>query len=133
MKAIETQDKAVIVPIPWEIIKVGGTIIDKGLIDVGLIFRKCTVSKRPINKTICLEFIVGASFLEIYKRIPQHINISKKFMISEIIKLKLFICLVTNSYEVVVEIIIKTNKIKNLSIFFKFINFWVRAWLLIHK
>ena len=82
IKAIETQDNAVIVLIPCEIINVGVTIIDKGLIVLKLIFRICTISNRPINKKICLEFIVGSSFLEIYTRTPQHIRISKKFVIT---------------------------------------------------
>jgi len=86
IKATETQDKAVIVLKPCEIINVGVTIIDKGLIDLKLIFRICTKSKRPINKKICLEFIVGFSFLEIYTRIPEHKRISRKFVATEIIK-----------------------------------------------
>ena len=31
IKAIDTHVRAVRVPIPWEIIRAGGTIIDKGL------------------------------------------------------------------------------------------------------
>ena len=123
IKAIETQDNAVIVPIPWEIIKVGGTIIDKGLIVLRFIFRICTISKRPINKKICLELIVESSFLEIYKRTPQHIKISKKFTTTAIIKLKFCNGLVTNSYEVIIEMIIQTNKIKNLSILLILVKF----------
>tara|TARA_Y100001978_G_C23440703_1_gene312874 strand:- start:240 stop:515 length:276 start_codon:yes stop_codon:yes gene_type:complete len=65
IKAIETQDNAVIVPIPCEIINVGGTIIDKGLIVFTLIFKICIVSKRTISKKICLESMVGSSLLEI--------------------------------------------------------------------
>jgi len=65
INAIETQDNAVIVLIPCEIINVGVTIIGNGLIVLKLIFRICTISKRPINKKICLEFIVGFSILEI--------------------------------------------------------------------
>tara|TARA_Y100001935_G_scaffold597_1_gene479 strand:+ start:840 stop:1169 length:330 start_codon:yes stop_codon:yes gene_type:complete len=86
ISAIETQDNAVIVPIPCEIINVGVTIIDKGLIVLKLIFRICAISKRPINKKICLEFVVGSSFLEIYTRTPEHIRISRKFMVNGIIK-----------------------------------------------
>ena len=98
-------------------------IIDKGLIVLHLIFRICTISKRIINKKICLELIEGSSFLEIYTRIPQHINISKKFKVTKIIKLNLFIGLVINSNEVIKEIIMQTNKIKNLSIFLRLVNF----------
>ena len=86
INAIETQDNAVIVLIPCEIINVGMTIIVKGLIVLKLIFRICTMSKRPINKKICLEFIVGSSSLEIYTRTPEHIRISRKFMVTEFIK-----------------------------------------------
>ena len=123
IKAIETQDNAVIVPIPWEIINVGGTIIDRGLIVLRLAFIICTISKKTINKKICLEFIEGSSFLEIYTRTPQHIKISKKFIIAEIIKLRFCIGLVMNSYEVIIEMITHTNKIKNLSICFRLVNF----------
>ena len=123
IKAIETQDSAVIVPIPCEIINVGGTIIDKGLIVLRLTLRICTMSKSPSNKKICLEFRLGSSFLEIYTRITQHIRISKKFMINEIIKLKLCIGPLRYSYEVIMEMIIQTNKIKNLSIFLRLVNF----------
>ena len=133
MKAIETQDNAVIVPIPCEIIKVGGTIIDKGLKVLILIFRISIKSKRPTNKKICLEFIVGSSFLETYIRTPKQISISKKFIITEIMKLKFCTDSLTNSYEEMKEIIIQTNKIKNLSIFLIFVNFLLGDWLLIHK
>tara|TARA_B100000212_G_scaffold97230_1_gene71346 strand:+ start:210 stop:683 length:474 start_codon:yes stop_codon:yes gene_type:complete len=133
IKAIETQDSAVIVPIPCEIINVGGTIIDKGLIVLRFIFRICTMSKSPSNKKICLEFKLVSSFFEIYTRTTQHIRISKKFMINEIIKLKFCICPVKYSYEVIMEMIIQINKIKNLSIFLRLVNFLVGIWLLIHK
>jgi len=133
IRAIETQDNAVIVPIPCEIIKVGGTIIDKGLIVLRLILRISTISKRPINKKICLEFIVGSSFLEIYRRTPQQIKISKKFMITETIKLKLYIGLVTNSYEVIIEMITQTNIIKKLSILLILVSLCIGTWLFIHK
>ena len=86
INAIETQDNAVILLIPCEIINLGGTIIDKGLIVLKLIFRICAISKRKINKKICLEFIVGFSFLEIYTRTLEHIRISRKFMVNGIIK-----------------------------------------------
>ena len=123
IKAIETQDNAVIVLIPCAIINVGGTIIDKGLIVLKLILRICTVSKRLINKKICLEFIVGSSFLEIYTRTPEHISISRKFMVTEIIKCKFCIGLETNSYEVLMEMNTQIIKIKKLSIFLIFVSF----------
>tara|TARA_B100000212_G_scaffold224972_1_gene170790 strand:- start:491 stop:931 length:441 start_codon:yes stop_codon:yes gene_type:complete len=122
IKAIETQDNDVIVPIPCEIIKAGGTIIDKGFNVLRLNFRISTKSKRPINKNICLEFIAGSSFLEIYTRTPLHIRISKKFKVTEIIKLRFCIELVTNSYEVIREMNIQVNKIKNLSILLTLVN-----------
>ena len=77
--------------------------------------------------------MVGFSFLEIYTRTPQHISISKKFMITEIIKFKLYNGLETISNEVIKEMIIQTKKIKNLSILLILVNFCVGAWLLIHK
>ena len=75
--AIETQDKAVIVPMPCEIINAGGTINDKGLIDSKFIFIVWTINRRPIIRIICLEVIIGFSFLEIRIKIPQHTSISK--------------------------------------------------------
>ena len=108
-------------------------MIDKGLIVLRLIFRICTISRSPINKKICLEFIEVASFLEIYTRTPQQIRISKKFMITKIKKLKFWIGLVANSYEVIIEIITQIRKITNLSNFLILVNFFVGSWLLIQK
>ena len=107
--------------------------MDKGFIVLRFIFRICTISKSPINKKICLEFILGSSFLEIYTRTPQHIRISKKLIINEIMKLKFCIGLVINSYVVIKEMIIQTNKIKKLSILWILVGFLVGDWLLIHK
>ena len=133
IKAIETQDNAVIVPIPWEIINVGGTIMDKGLIVLKLIFRICVKSKKPINKKICLELILGFSFLEINIRIPLQISISKKLIIMENIRLKFWIWRVTNSYEDIIENTIQNDKIKSLSNFLIWADFREGYWLLIHK
>ena len=89
MQAMETQVKAVKVPIPWEIIKVGGIINDKGLIDSKLIFEICTINKRPRIRRICLELINGFSLFDMRISNMQYIKISKKVMIQLERRLKL--------------------------------------------
>ena len=70
--AIETQAKAVMVPIPWEIIKAGGMMIDKGLNpDPNIFFIIWTTNSSEIIKRICLELIFGFSFLETSIKNPQ--------------------------------------------------------------
>ena len=84
-QAIETHVKAVIVPIAWDIIKAGGTMIDKGLNVSEFNFMNWDISNRPIIKMICLAFIVGFSLLEIRIKIPQNSSISIKVMSHEVI------------------------------------------------
>ena len=77
--AIDTQARAVIVPIPWEITKAGGTIIDKGLVlDPKIVFIVWTINRSETINRICLEFIVGFSFLETSIKKKQLIKTSKK-------------------------------------------------------
>ena len=79
--AIETQAKAVMVPIPWEIIKAGGMIIDKGLNpEPNTFFITWTNNNSEIIKRICLELIFGFSFLETSIKNPQVNNTSVKLM-----------------------------------------------------
>ena len=89
--AIDTQVKAVMLPIPWDIINAGGIIIDNGLmVEAETNFMICTAKRRVIIKMICLEEIAGFSFLETNIKIPELISISAKFKnqekISEIFK-----------------------------------------------
>ena len=78
MQDIETQAKAVMLPMPWEIINAGGTIIDNGLIvEPNETFIACTDKSREMIKIICLEFIVGFS-LETNIKIPQLTKTSVK-------------------------------------------------------
>ena len=64
--AIDTQVKAVMLPIPWDIINAGGIIIDNGLMVVPKDnFVVCTAKRRVTIKKICLEEIAGFSFFEI--------------------------------------------------------------------
>ena len=91
MHAIDTQVKAVMLPMPWDIIKAGGIIIDKGLIvEAKANFEPCAAKRRVVIKMICLEEIVGFSFLETNIKIPQLISASVKVKsqekISEIFK-----------------------------------------------
>ena len=82
--AIETHAREVIVPIPCEIIKAGGTIIDKGLRTViKVIFVVWAINKRDIIKRICLELIVGFSFLETKIKNPQLTKTFVKLILQE--------------------------------------------------
>ena len=75
--AIDTQAKAVMLPIPWDIINAGGIIIDNGLIvEAKANFVTCTAKRRVIIKKICLEEIVGFSFFETNIKTPELISIS---------------------------------------------------------
>ena len=73
---IDTQVKAVMLPIPWDIINAGGIIIDNGLmVETKTNFVTCTAKRRVTIKKICLEEIVGFSFFEINIKIPELIRI----------------------------------------------------------
>ena len=75
--AIETQAKAVMLPIPWDIINAGGTIKDNGLmVEAKANFVACTAKRRVMIKMICLEEIVGFSFFETNIKTPELISIS---------------------------------------------------------
>ena len=77
--ATDTQTKAVMLPIPWDIINAGGIIIDNGLIvEAKANFVTCTAKRRIMIKIICLEEIVRFSLLETKIRIPELINASVK-------------------------------------------------------
>ena len=77
--AIDTQAKAVILPIPWDMINAGGIIIDNGLIvEAKANFVTCTAKRRLMIKKICLEEIVGFSFFETNIKTSQLISISVK-------------------------------------------------------
>ena len=66
-------------PIPWDIINAGGIIIDNGLmVETKTNFVTCTAKRRIMIKKICLEEIVGFSFLETNIKIPELISISVK-------------------------------------------------------
>ena len=77
--AMDTQARAVIVPMPWEIIKAGGTIIDKGLSpDPKIFFINWTINRSEIIKRICLELMFGLSFIETSINNPQLNMTSRK-------------------------------------------------------
>ena len=89
--AIDTQAKAVMLPIPWDIINAGGIIIDNGVIVEDKVnLEACTAKRRVIINIICREEIVGFSFFETRIKIPELISISLKVKsqekISEIFK-----------------------------------------------
>ena len=71
-------------PIPCDIIKAGGIIIDNGLmVEAKTNFVTCTAKRRVMIKKICLEEIVGFSFFETNIRIPEQISISVNEKIQE--------------------------------------------------
>ena len=77
--AIDTQAKAVMLPIPWDIINAGGIMIDNGLMfEAKANFVACTAKRRVMINKICLEEIVGFSFFETNIKIPELISISVK-------------------------------------------------------
>ena len=77
--AIDTQAKAVILPIPWDIINAGGIIIENGLMfEAKANLKTCTTKRRVKIKMICLEEIVGFSFFESNIKIPELISASVK-------------------------------------------------------
>jgi len=64
-------------PIPWDIINAGGIIIDNGLmVEAKDNFNTCTAKRRVMSKIICLEEILGFSFLETNIKIPELISTS---------------------------------------------------------
>ncbi len=77
--ATDTQAKAVMLPIPWDIINAGGIIKDNGLmVEAKANFEACTAKRRVMIKIICLEEIAGFSFLETNTRSPELISASEK-------------------------------------------------------
>ena len=77
--AIDTQVKAVMLPIPWDIINAGGIIKDNGLmVEAKVNFVTCTAKRSVMIKKICLEEIVGFSFFETNIKTPELISISVK-------------------------------------------------------
>ena len=77
--AIDTQAKAVMLPIPWDIINAGGIMIDNGLmVEAKANFVACTAKRRVMIKKIWLEEIVGFSFFETKIKTPELISISIK-------------------------------------------------------
>ena len=89
--AIDTQAKAVMVPIPWDIINAGGINIGNGLmVEAKANFVAWTAKRRVMIKIICLEEIVGFSFFATNIKIPELISASVKVKnqekISEIFK-----------------------------------------------
>ena len=89
--AIDTQAKEVMLPIAWEIINAGGIMIVNGLtVEAKAIFDACTAKRRDIINIICLEEIVGFSFLEINIKTKElksaSTNVKSQEKISEIFK-----------------------------------------------
>ena len=89
--AIDTQAKAVILPIPWDIINAGGIIIENGLmVEAKANFVACTAKRSVMIKIICLEEIVGFSFCETniksHEVMSASVNVQSHEKISEMFK-----------------------------------------------
>ena len=89
--AIDTQAKAVMLPIPWEIINAGGITIENGLmVEAKANFVACTAKRRVMIKIICLEEIVGFSFCETniksHEVMSASVNVQNHEKISEMFK-----------------------------------------------
>ena len=132
--AIDTQAKAVMLPMPWDIINAGGIIKDNGLIvEPKANFEACTANRRVIIKIICLEEIVGFSFFETNIKIPEPISASVKVKsqekISEISRGEIR----SSLWEEIIEIKIQIKNIMRLSILEIFVGCLIGTWLLLHE
>ncbi len=134
INAIETQARAVNVPIPCEIIKAGGITIASGLKNMPkYIFNNCEINKSPIIRRICLEFNIGFSFLEMKIKIMLQASISKNVIKNGIMDSKFKAWLDINWYEDIIEIKTDIVRIINLSILEKFIGVLFGNWVLSQK
>ena len=124
--AIDTQAKAVILPIPGDIIKAGGITIDNGLIVLAKAnFEICTAKRSVIIKIICLEEIVGFSFFETNIKIPELISTSVKVKSQEKISGEFRGDIKSNLKEEIIEIKMHIKKIIRLSIFEILFSFFI--------
>ena len=124
--AIDTQAKAVILPNPWDIINAGGVIIASGLMDEeNANFVTCTAKRRVIIRIICLELIVGFSFLETNIKIPELIRASVNVKSQEEISEKFNGEIRRNLKEETIEIKMHIRKIIRLSIFDNFVGCFI--------
>ena len=65
-------------------VPIGGIIIDNGLmVEAKASFVACTANRRVMIKIICLEVMLGFSFLETNIKIPELISTSVKFKSQE--------------------------------------------------
>ena len=132
--AIDTQAKAVMLPIPWDIINAGGIIIDNGLIvEAKANFVTCTAKRRVMIKKICLEEIVGFSFFETNIKTPELISISIKVKNQEKISAIFKGEIRSSLYEEIIEIKMHTKKIMRLSILEILIGCFTGTWLRLHR
>jgi len=134
MLAIDTQTKAVMLPIPWDIINAGGIIKDNGLMfEAKANFVACTAKRRVMIKMICLEEIVGFSFFETNIKIPELISISVKVKSQEKISAIFKGEIRSSLYEEIIEIKMHTKKIMRLSILEILIGCFNGTWLRLHR
>ena len=109
-------------------------MIDKGLsTEVKEVLITWTINKREIIKIICLELMVGFSFLETSIKNPQLISTSVKVMIQEIKSGLSKVGTRSIWKDEVMEIKIDIRKIINLSILEIWIGGLIDSWLLFQK
>tara|TARA_Y100000813_G_scaffold112940_1_gene80908 strand:- start:738 stop:1046 length:309 start_codon:yes stop_codon:yes gene_type:complete len=100
--------------------------MDKGLIDEPrIVFKACTDKRRKIIKIICLEIIVGFSFLETNIKIAQLTSTSVKVKNHEKILDRFKGEESSNLYDEIIDIKIHNKKIMRLSIFEILIGFFI--------
>ena len=133
MHAIDTHVRAVIVPMPWEIIRAGGTIIDSGLKAEKFNLIPWAISNKLRIRIICLALIVGFSFFEMKINIVQQNIISRKVIDQEKIISRFKGVKSRSLKEEIIDITTQIRKITNLSIFWKGVGNLAGSWSLTQK
>ena len=130
MQATATHVKAVMVPIPWEIINDGGTIKTSGFKKLPYDnFAIWTIKRSPIIKRICLELIIGFSLLEISTNMVQQSNISVNVTNQLIIEYELRMGTESILNEEITDINMHRKKIIKLSMVANRLGIFIGSWV----
>ena len=133
MHAIDTQVREVKVPIPCEIIRAGGIIIDNGLKFEKFNFIAWAINNKPRIRSICLALIVGFSLFEIKINTEQQ----KRISIKVIDQAKITAGFIGSRSRIlndeIIDITMQIRKITKLSIFWRGIGSLDGNWPLTHK
>ena len=118
---------------PWEIIRAGGTIIDKGLKFEKFNLITWAINNKPRMKIICLELMVGFSFFEIKINTPQQ-NIVSRNDIDQDTAISRFRDLTSRTLiDEIIDMRMQIRRITKLSIFLNGVGTLWGDWVLIHK